>query len=450
MQNWEWALLGLKLTWTLFVFAYGACVGSLINVLVYRLPLGISVIAPPSRCPSCSTRLAWRDNIPVFGWIFLRGKCRYCHTRISPEYPLVEAFTGLLFAAFYIFFYFISPKASLLGIHVGAIRPDWFVNDASWTWPTFVIILALLGSLVAATLVDAKTSTIPLAIVWVPTVVAFVGHVAHAVWLGHRPMFAAPPYQWAIPHPGATGWSWIGAAIAAMIGLAISNALLYTGLITPSFSDYQEWEESVAQSASQAGPASSGPTPEGPNPEGSPPAPPPDAAAARPEDVWIQYPHARREMIKELAFLCIPVLLAIAGFKLAPDLAARAELVVAPLWLQVLAGVSLGYLVGGGVVWAVRIFGSLAFGKEAMGLGDVHLMAAVGACLGWIDTTLAFFAAAFVGVAWAALAPLMGDRVRRAMPYGPFLAVATVLVLLAKPLFEMLLSRLLNQPIDLP
>jgi leader peptidase (prepilin peptidase)/N-methyltransferase len=104
------------------------------------------------------------------------------------------------------------------------------------------------------------------------------------------------------------------------------------------------------------------------------------------------------------------------------------------LWVQVLAGVLLGYLVGGAVVWLVRIFGSLAFGKEAMGMGDVHLMAAVGACLGWVDSTIAFFGAAFVGLAWTLLGALFSGKVTRQMPYGPYLAAATLLVLVFKPL----------------
>jgi prepilin signal peptidase PulO-like enzyme (type II secretory pathway) len=76
-------------------------------------------------------------------------------------------------------------------------------------------------------------------------------------------------------------------------------------------------------------------------------------------------------------------------------------------------------------------------------------MAAVGACLGWIDATLAFFLAAFVGVAWAILARIVagvGGRFVRTLPYGPFLAVATVLVLLSKPLLEVLLTTLTNAP----
>ncbi|MEO0630377.1 MAG: prepilin peptidase, partial [Planctomycetota bacterium] len=60
----------------LFVFAFGACVGSLINVLVYRLPLGLPVVVPSSRCPACATKLTWRENVPIFGWLLLGGRCR--------------------------------------------------------------------------------------------------------------------------------------------------------------------------------------------------------------------------------------------------------------------------------------------------------------------------------------------------------------------------------------
>src|ERR1043165_4861282 len=85
---------GLKAIWLLFIFAYGACLGSLTNVVVYRLPRGESIVRPPSKCPKCGTKLSWKDNIPVLGWLALRGKCRYCKNPISPEYPIVEAAVG--------------------------------------------------------------------------------------------------------------------------------------------------------------------------------------------------------------------------------------------------------------------------------------------------------------------------------------------------------------------
>jgi leader peptidase (prepilin peptidase) / N-methyltransferase len=151
--------------------------------------------------------------------------------------------------------------------------------------------------------------------------------------------------------------------------------------------------------------------------------------------------------VKELAFLAAPVLLGMLGGRLAVGWGGEGAI---PLWLDVLSGVLMGYLIGGAVVWGVRIFGSLGFGKEAMGLGDVHLMAAVGACVGWMDSVLAFFVAAFVGVFWAVGGRVIGGGFQRAMPYGPFLAVATVLVLVFKPFIELGLTALLRVPVGSP
>jgi leader peptidase (prepilin peptidase) / N-methyltransferase len=81
----------------LIAIALGASIGSFINVVVYRLPAGLSLLRPPSRCPQCLTKLAPKDNIPIFGWFLLKGKCRYCHKAIAWRYPLVEAITALLF-----------------------------------------------------------------------------------------------------------------------------------------------------------------------------------------------------------------------------------------------------------------------------------------------------------------------------------------------------------------
>ena len=83
--------------WLVFAAVIGACIGSFLNVVIYRLPLGQSLVSPPSRCPKCDTRLNWYDNIPVFGWLLLRGRCRQCRNAISIQYPIVEAITALLF-----------------------------------------------------------------------------------------------------------------------------------------------------------------------------------------------------------------------------------------------------------------------------------------------------------------------------------------------------------------
>ena len=93
----------------------------------------------------------------------------------------------------------------------------------------------------------------------------------------------------------------------------------------------------------------------------------------------------------------------------------------------------MGYLVGGATVWAIRILGTLGFGKEAMGLGDVHLMAAVGAVCGGSTAFLAFFVAPFIGLSYVVVAFGLGRLLRRevrAIPYGPHLAAATLLVMI--------------------
>ena len=90
-------LLGLAIFSAAWVTALGAAVGSFLNVVIYRLPQGMSLVRPKSRCPSCGTPIRAGDNVPVFGWLRLRGRCRACGEGISSRYPLVEAVTAVLF-----------------------------------------------------------------------------------------------------------------------------------------------------------------------------------------------------------------------------------------------------------------------------------------------------------------------------------------------------------------
>ena len=77
----------------------GACVGSFLNVCIYRWPEGLSVVRPASRCPGCETPIRWYDNLPIVGWLMLRGRCRTCGARISIQYPLIELTTASLWVA---------------------------------------------------------------------------------------------------------------------------------------------------------------------------------------------------------------------------------------------------------------------------------------------------------------------------------------------------------------
>lgn len=93
--------LALVPTWLLATWAglLGLAIGSFINVVVYRVPAGLSVVHPPSACPSCGHVIRNRDNVPVLGWLLLRGRCRDCAAPISARYPAVEAATGAAFVA---------------------------------------------------------------------------------------------------------------------------------------------------------------------------------------------------------------------------------------------------------------------------------------------------------------------------------------------------------------
>lgn len=82
-----------------FAGLFGALVGSFLNVVAYRLPRGKSLVHPGSRCPSCGTAIKPYDNLPVIGWLLLRGRCRACGSRISARYPIVEALTAALAVA---------------------------------------------------------------------------------------------------------------------------------------------------------------------------------------------------------------------------------------------------------------------------------------------------------------------------------------------------------------
>jgi leader peptidase (prepilin peptidase)/N-methyltransferase len=87
-----------------FFFLLGTIVGSFLNVCITRIPEEISIVTPGSRCPRCMTPIKPYDNIPVFAWLWLRGKCRACGAPISPMYPLIELTTGLLFVAAFLEF----------------------------------------------------------------------------------------------------------------------------------------------------------------------------------------------------------------------------------------------------------------------------------------------------------------------------------------------------------
>lgn len=83
------------------IFIFGILIGSFLNVVIYRIPKGESIVFPSSKCQSCHTPLKWYHNVPIFSWLFLRGRCGFCAEKISVQYPLIELTTGILAVALF-------------------------------------------------------------------------------------------------------------------------------------------------------------------------------------------------------------------------------------------------------------------------------------------------------------------------------------------------------------
>lgn len=376
--------------WLTFITILGANVGSFLNVVVYRLPAGISLVTPPSRCPHCEHQLSmWRmENVPVLGWLWLRGKCRKCKAPISIQYPLVELLTAILFGGTYALFYMVDGWRPPLG-GLGYTFAD--------TWPLLMVYLVMIACLVAATLIDAKLYIIPLSITWV---IAIVGIIAlpmatafantEDVLLGSSITFE--PY---IPTIGPTGAmvAWGGA-----VGLIIAIVLLRLGVLPDSFEG--EADDDALDENGELPPLK----------------------------------HPRRVALKECLFVGFPLLGMLIGHFVVSRGLLDQSYFIDQRWYFVLAGGTLGYLVGGGVIWACRILGTLAFGKEAMGLGDVHLLGAIGVVLGWHEVVfLAIFIAPILAIlvtAALAIAASVKHGVARVIPYGPYLAGAALIILI--------------------
>lgn len=90
-------LFFLELTPYIIIFIFGITIGSFLNVCIYRIPLGESIVTAPSHCMTCGWKLKWYDMVPVFSWLVLGGKCRNCKSKISVQYPIIEGVNGILY-----------------------------------------------------------------------------------------------------------------------------------------------------------------------------------------------------------------------------------------------------------------------------------------------------------------------------------------------------------------
>ncbi len=357
-----------------FLFAIGACVGSFLNVVIYRLPKDLSLIHPGSGCPACKAPIAFYDNIPLLSWLILLGRCRKCKAKISPRYFIIELLTALLFVVLYWIYFQTSLRRGTSGFFEGG-------------YLFYLVHIIMLAAFIAASAIDLELSVIPLSICWFVTAVGFVGSAITGF------VYAPEVIRGYDLFPTASAKIAVLAA-GALAGLIISIFLLLTGLIKTSYPDEKQETETTE--------------------------------SEQPEN----YEH-RLEMLKEVIYLLPIILGAFAAFKIYKTVPRFADWWIDFSQVPVIAGLfgSLwGYLIGCAVVWITRILGTFAFGKEAMGLGDVHLMGAAGAVLGPLPVVAAFFIAPFFGLGWAAFC--MFFKKIRQIPYGPFLSIGVFAVMI--------------------
>jgi leader peptidase (prepilin peptidase)/N-methyltransferase len=284
-MNYLWQI---HLIYGVGLFVVGTVVGSFLNVCIYRLPWEKSVIWPGSHCPNCLAAIEARDNLPVLGWLLLRGSCRTCQVPIPARYPLVELLVGLLFLGVYL---------------VDGVLPREYVRDDHILLAKVLYHVLLVALLIAVTFIDADLTIVPASI------------TNTGILLGLS-LGAAFPEIRPDPSGAATHWGGLG------VGM-------------------------------------------------------------------------------------------------------------------------LGLLVGGGLIGVIRTLGTLAFRREAMGSGDIHILAMIGAFLGWEAAVVTPFLAAFVGLvpAVAKMAAYLAKRLSgrefnssdREMPFGPYLSIAALILMLSWP-----------------
>ena len=116
-----------------FTFLIGCCFGSFINVIIYRLPLGKSIIFPSSHCLKCNYKIFWYENIPIMSWIFLKGRCSNCNGKISLTYPMTELITGFLFV--------LNNYSLNLRFAIGS---QFITTACGWIFISILIVMAIL------------------------------------------------------------------------------------------------------------------------------------------------------------------------------------------------------------------------------------------------------------------------------------------------------------------
>jgi len=335
--------------WSLVFFAFGCVVGSFLNVCIHRMPLGMSIVSPPSHCPHCKHAIPWYLNVPLVTWLWLGGKCKNCAAPISPRYFLVELLTGAAFLSCWVVF---GGQSALLAL-------------------VFAIFLA---GLITATFIDFEHFIIPDEITIGGVVVGFLCSFLLPSLHGEQSLTAGMKQS----------------VLGILVGAGLIYFILRMGkllfgrqkLALPANTRIVFSETAVHLPDKEI---------------------PYEELFYRQSDVIAMQAHTV-ELVdrgyKDVLVRLSPKRLRIGDEELNPEQVHHMEAVSAEIVLP----------------------------REAMGLGDVKFMAAIGAFLGWQSAVFSLMVSSMIGAFVGIALILMGKREWSSrLPYGPYIALAATI-----------------------
>lgn len=335
--------------WSLVFFTLGCMVGSFLNVCIHRLPLGMSVVSPPSHCPRCKYSIPWYLNIPLVTWLWLRGQCKNCGAPISPRYFLVELLTGVAFLACWLAF---GRQSAALAL----------------------VYAVFLAGLIAATFIDFEHFIIPDEITMGGTVVGFLCS------------FFLPTLHGEASLTGGMKQS----ALGILVGAGLIYGILRLGKLMFG-------RQKIALPGNTRIVFSE--------------------TAVHLPDKDIPYEELFYRQSDVIAIHASTIELVDRGYK---DVLVQ----LSPKRLRI----GDEELNPEDVPYMEAVSGEIVLPREAMGLGDVKFMAAIGAFLGWQATIFSLMVSSIIGSFVGVALILMGKRAWSSrLPYGPYIAVAAAI-----------------------
>jgi len=461
--------------WLFFWTALGLCVGSFLNVVLYRVPRGLSIRSPLwSMCPFCRRRIAWYDNIPLLSFAVLGGRCRQCRMPIATRYVVVEAVSAVLVLVLLDVFFVGHLRAGLCAARFG------LTDQLAFDWPIFTAHVILFLGLFSMSVIDVEHYWVDIRVTHLATAAGFA---LHMLW--------TPRHSAAWPRPAEPT---AVVALLAVLGLAAT----WVVVVCQPHADPEDFGLPAGEAEPVVGGAGSSEAGTVPRRDlaalyesppraagwlavmllgallgvvftsalGRDPVRPwlrafvplaflfgwivRASAVHRESDVQIveaiqeERHGARRAVLAELGLLLPAMALGLTGLLVvwwSPEARERlGEMLHSqprvwgvslfrnwePLWG--LATAASGYVLAGALGWAVRIGFTLLLGKEAFGVGDIHLMATAGAIAGWPVAVIGFaVACALALLGWVLTLPF---KVSRAVPLGPWLALSFLVVVI--------------------